>query len=54
VPELSQAASPAEAPVAMEPRVVNPGAVIPEAWEGIQKLLVAVRNVSTRQPAGDG
>ena len=27
----------------IEPRVANPGALLPEAWEGIQKLIVAVR-----------
>jgi AhpD family alkylhydroperoxidase len=39
---LSQAADLAEAPVTTEPRLTNPAAVIPDAWEGIQKLLVAV------------
>lgn len=31
-----------DAPVVIEPRITNPTAVIPEALEGIQKLLVAV------------
>lgn len=33
----------AEAPVVIEPRLTNPAAVIPEALDGIQKLIVAVR-----------
>ena len=41
--KLSQGTGPAEAPVAVQPRSTNPAALIPEAWEGIQKLLVAVR-----------
>ena len=32
----------ADAPVVIEPRIANPAGVIPEAFEGIQKLLVAV------------
>ena len=32
----------ADAPVVIEPRISNPTAVIPEALEGIQKLLAAV------------
>lgn len=32
----------AEAPVVIEPRLTNPAGVIPEALEGIQKLIVAV------------
>lgn len=35
--------SPAGAPVVIEPRIANPAVVIPDAWEGIQKLLVAVQ-----------
>lgn len=33
----------ADAPVAIETRIANPAALLPEAWEGIQKLIVAVR-----------
>lgn len=32
-----------QAPVVVEPRIANPGALLPEALEGIQKLIVAVR-----------
>lgn len=39
--ELSQSPA-AEAPVVIEPRLTNPAALIPEALEGIQKLLVGV------------
>lgn len=31
-----------DAPVVIEPRIVNPTAIIPEALEGIQKMLTAV------------
>jgi AhpD family alkylhydroperoxidase len=41
--KLSQSMAPTDAPVAIQPRSTNPAALIPEAWEGIQKLLVAVR-----------
>jgi AhpD family alkylhydroperoxidase len=40
---LSQGAALAEAPVAVEPRLPNPAAVLPDAWEGIKKVLVAVQ-----------
>jgi len=43
MPKLPQATATAEPPVLMEPRLNNPAALIPEAWEGIQKLLVAVQ-----------
>ena len=33
----------AAAPVVIEARMTNPAAVIPESWDGIQKLIVAVR-----------
>ena len=33
----------AEAPVVVHARITNPGALIPDAFEGIQKLVVAVR-----------
>ncbi len=33
----------AEAPVAIQPRLANPGAALPDAWDGIKKLLVAVQ-----------
>ena len=33
----------AEAPVVIEPRLTNPAADAPEALEGIQKMLVAIR-----------
>jgi AhpD family alkylhydroperoxidase len=39
--ELTHTASP-EAPVVIEPRLTNPAGAIPEALEGIQKLIVAV------------
>jgi AhpD family alkylhydroperoxidase len=32
-----------ERPVVIEPRIANPAAMIPEAMEGIQKLIVGVR-----------
>ncbi len=35
--------SPPDAPVAIEPRIDNPAALIPDAWEGIKRLLVAVQ-----------
>ena len=35
--------TPDEPPVAIETRLDNPAALLPEAWEGIQKLIVAVR-----------
>jgi AhpD family alkylhydroperoxidase len=40
---FEQATMTAEAPVAIASRLTNPAAVFPEAWEGIQKLLLAVR-----------
>jgi AhpD family alkylhydroperoxidase len=40
---LSQSTALAEAPVVIEPRLTNPAAVLPDAWEGIKKLLVAVQ-----------
>lgn len=39
--ESSQTMAP-EAPVVMQPRIANPAAMIPEAMEGIQKLILAV------------
>lgn len=39
----SSAPASTSATVRIEPRVENPGALLPEAWEGIQKLLAAVR-----------
>src|SRR5512142_2337842 len=35
--------TPEEPPVAIETRLDNPAALLPEAYEGIQKLIVAVR-----------
>jgi AhpD family alkylhydroperoxidase len=32
-----------ESPVEIETRIENPATLLPEAWEGIQKLIVAVR-----------
>ncbi len=43
MPNLPQHAAPAEAPVVTEPRMTNPAGVIPDAWAGIQRLLVAVQ-----------
>ncbi len=43
MPNLARSAGPSEAPVAIEPRMTNPAAVIPDAWEGIKRLLVAVQ-----------
>jgi len=43
MPKLPQATTTAEPPVVIEPRLSNAAALIPEAWEGIQKLLVAVQ-----------
>lgn len=42
--ELHQETAPAASAVAIEPRISNPAALLPDAWEGIQKLLAAIRN----------
>ena len=42
MPSLMKAPKAPPTGVVIPPRLTNPGAVIPEAWEGIQKLLVAV------------
>lgn len=36
------AAETADAPIMIEPRISNPAGLVPDAWEGIQKLLLAV------------
>ena len=43
MPSLTKTPSAPRARVAIPPRLTNPAALIPEAWEGIQKLLVAVQ-----------
>jgi len=43
MPELQHETVPASAAVAIAPRISNPAALLPDAWEGIQKLLGAVR-----------
>jgi AhpD family alkylhydroperoxidase len=43
MPSMTGSAAPAEAPLTIEPRMPNPAAVAPDAWQGIQKLLAAVR-----------
>jgi AhpD family alkylhydroperoxidase len=43
MPKLSPNTNAADAPVVFQPRITNPGAVIPDALEGIQKLLVAIQ-----------
>ncbi len=42
VARSAASADSAEAPVAIEPRIANPAGLLPDAWQGIQKLLVAV------------
>lgn len=42
MPKLPQNTALAEPPVVIEPRLSNPAALMPEALEGIQKLLAAV------------
>ncbi len=42
MPKLPQSTAVAEPPVVIEPRLDNPAALMPDALEGIQKLLVAV------------
>ena len=42
MPQLTNTRSVPRAPVAVPPRLTNPAELIPDAWEGIQKLLVAV------------
>lgn len=42
MPDILHAAA-AQAPVQIQMRMNNPAALIPEGWEGIQKLLAAVR-----------
>ncbi len=44
------AAALADAPVVIEPRLSNPGAILPGAFEGIQQLIAAVRQAGL--PAG--
>ena len=43
MPNLTKATAVADAPVVIETRISNPAALLPDAWEGIQKLLVAVQ-----------
>ncbi len=43
MPHLTKTLSAAPAGVAIPPRITNPAELIPDAWEGIQKLLVAVQ-----------
>ena len=43
MPNLPRTAAPAEALVAIQPRMPDAAALIPDAWRGIQKLLVAVQ-----------
>jgi AhpD family alkylhydroperoxidase len=42
MPHLTNTPSAPQAPVAIPPRLANPAELIPEVWEGIQQLLVAV------------
>lgn len=41
--ELTRDSSPTDSPVAITPRLNNPAALLPDAYPGIQKLLVAVQ-----------
>ncbi|HKI95154.1 MAG TPA: carboxymuconolactone decarboxylase family protein [Gemmatimonadales bacterium] len=43
MPKLARPSAPAEAPVVIEPRLTNPAALLPDTWDGIQRLLVAVQ-----------
>ena len=43
MPRLQHDTILADAPVLIEPRMTNAAALLPDAWEGIQKLLVAVQ-----------
>ena len=43
MPNLRKVAATTEAPVAIEARMDNPAALIPESWQGIQQLLVAIQ-----------
>ncbi len=43
MPKLAQSAEPTEPLAVIEPRMANPAEVIPDAWDGIRKLLVAVQ-----------
>jgi AhpD family alkylhydroperoxidase len=43
MPTLEQATTLADGAVVIEPRLSNPATLVPDAWAGIQKLLVAVQ-----------
>lgn len=43
MPRLQKATALADAPVVIAPRMANAAALLPDAWEGIQRLLVAVQ-----------
>jgi len=43
MPKLPRPTAPAEVPVVIEPRLTSTATLLPDTWEGIQKLLVAVQ-----------